>query len=165
MRNELVPRPPQMVGTEQDQTLQTLALHGLYEPLGERIHVRCMEGGGDDFDAGILEDSAELRGELAVAVEDQELFVAQAPVDAVGEVARDLRHERAVGIRVDARDLDHAARVVQHEEHVCVTSPRAVQTSTVKKSAPALPRDAHGARAHQFGEGEQISMTSSISVP
>lgn len=70
--DELVQRAPQMPGAEQDQPLQALALDRLHESLGDRIHVRRLEGGLDDLHVGVVEDAAELGGELAVAVEGQE---------------------------------------------------------------------------------------------
>ena len=41
----------------------------------------------------------------------------------IGEVACDLRHEVAAGVRGDASNLDHARGVMDHEEHVVRDQP------------------------------------------
>jgi hypothetical protein len=118
VRHELLQRSLQVVGAEEDQPFEALSLDGLYKALADGVHVRCHVGRGDDLDAGIAEDAAELVRELRVAVEDHELAGAEEAIDRVGEVARNLRHERIVGVGGDADDLDHAARMANREQHV-----------------------------------------------
>lgn len=93
-----------------------------HELFGDGVHVWGLERRGYDLDAGVPQDATELLGELGVAVEDQEAATREASVP-IRDVARDLRHERVVGVRRDPDDLDHAARVVDHEQHVVRDQP------------------------------------------
>ena len=72
----------------------------------------------DNLGAGVLEDAHELFGVQRVVIEDQELLLAKEAVDLIRQVARDLRHEVAVGVCRDSRDLDYARGVMDYEEHV-----------------------------------------------
>ena len=115
---ELGKHAAQMALAEQDQLAQALPIYCLHPTLGKRIHVGCLNGGAHNLDPGAFEDAAELLREQAVVVEDQELLVAQEAVDVIGQVASNLRHELAAGVRSDASNLDHARGVMDHEEHV-----------------------------------------------
>ena len=108
---------------KQDQLAQALSLDGLHPTLSERIHVRCLEGRAHDLHASVFEGAAELLREQAVVVENQELLVAQKSVDVISQVARDLRHDVAAGVRSDASNLDYARSVLDHEEDVVRDQP------------------------------------------
>ncbi len=66
----------------------------------------------------LLEDLPKLRGELLVAVQDQKALAAQESVVVCGEVASDLRHELAVGVRRDTGYVRPPGLQVDEEEDV-----------------------------------------------
>jgi hypothetical protein len=116
--DEFVQGVLQVVGAKQNQPLKALSLDRLHEAFANRIHIWCLDSSVDHPHPGFLEDVAELRGELGIAVEDQAPLVAQEALARVGEVSRNLRHECRIRARGHARDLDESARVMDHEQHV-----------------------------------------------
>jgi hypothetical protein len=116
--DEFVQGVLQVVGAKQNQLLKALSLDRLHEVFANRIHIWCLDSSVDHPHPGFLEDVAELRGELGIAVEDQAPLVAQEALARVGEVSRNLRHECRIRARGHARDLDESARVMDHEQHV-----------------------------------------------
>jgi hypothetical protein len=72
----------------------------------------------DDADVDGREHRVECRGELAVAVADQELDAAAGVVEVDEQVAGLLCQPGAGGMRTDAEDVDPAGGVLDHEERV-----------------------------------------------
>ena len=103
---------------EQDHPADALSLDAQHPSLGERVHVRSLDGGAHDVDAGRGEDAVELLRERRRVVDHRESLPMKEPVDLIGEVARDLGHEARVRVRGDAGDLDPTCRVLDGEQHV-----------------------------------------------
>ncbi len=103
---------------KQDQLAQAFAFHGLHPAFCERVHVGCLDGCAYDIATSVAKDAAELLREQHVVVDHQELHVAQEAINAVREVARDLRHELAVRMRRDARNVNGSRSVMDHEQYV-----------------------------------------------
>ena len=61
---------------EQEDSVEALGLDRQHPAFGEGVHVGGLVGGPHDFDPGVLEDLAELGGELRVSVEHEEALAA-----------------------------------------------------------------------------------------
>ena len=83
-----------VVASEEDDPIETLRFRRQYPAFGDRVHVGRSIGGAHGRDAGVFEDALELRREQVVVVEDEVSLVAEESVEAVGQVAGDLGHER-----------------------------------------------------------------------
>ena len=75
---------------------------------------------GDEYgiDTGVLEYPEELLRELRIAVADQEAVGKEEAVNGIGQVPRDLCHERLIRVRSRAGDVDSASLQVDQEERV-----------------------------------------------
>jgi len=86
--------------------VETLVLDRTDEPLGERVALQRRNRQLHAPHPTALEDRTALGRELRVAVHQQAALVPQEPIHRVDQVAGDLRHERLVGMRRAAKDLD-----------------------------------------------------------
>ncbi len=100
--NEFTHRSSQGSDTEEDHAVQALRLDGEHSSFSESAAVGRSVRRHHAFDAVIIQHGAELLGELAIIVEDQERCSAQIIAIRIGEIPRDLRHE------VTARSVDSA---------------------------------------------------------
>ena len=81
---------------EEHHPVQTFGLDRQHKSLRVRVAVRGLPRGPDDPHADGLEDVPELRGELHVAVADDETVCPQEPIFRIGQVPGYLRHEGPV---------------------------------------------------------------------
>ena len=95
MTDELSDGTAQRLLTEEDHPLQALALDRQNKPFDVSVQIRRTVRQLNDVRFGVLEQIAKLRGELLVAVQDEESLAAQKAVEWVGEIPTDLHHERA----------------------------------------------------------------------
>ena len=96
MMDELSDGTPQRWLTEEDHPLQALALDRQNKPFDVSVQIRRTVRQPNDVSSDVLEQVAKLRGELLVAVQDEQSLAAQKAVERVGEIPTDLHHERAV---------------------------------------------------------------------
>ena len=71
---------------EEKHSTETLVLDRPDEPLGIGVQVGRAWRQSDDLDAGIVQEIPEIRRELRITVEDQELLLCEETVDRVGDV-------------------------------------------------------------------------------
>ncbi|MFN7586936.1 MAG: hypothetical protein ACK5UQ_00285 [Planctomycetota bacterium] len=121
----------------------------------------CQHG----LDASARQRLVERLGELRVAIDDEELLAAQEAIDRVGEVARDLRHERAVGVGGHARDVHGPGGEVDGEQHVVRHQPARSHTSAEKRSAAAIvPAWAFKNVRHEVGRSGAGAMPAAFKI-
>ena len=90
MMDELSDGTAQRLLTEEDHPLQALALERQNKPFDISVQIRLTVRQPNDVRSGVLEQIAKLRGELLVAVQDEESLAAQKAVEWVGEIPTDL---------------------------------------------------------------------------
>ena len=90
MMDELSDGTAQRLLTEEDHPLQALALDRQNKPFDISVQIRRTVQQPNDVRSGVLEQIAKLRGELLVAVHDEESLAAQKAVEWVGEIPTDL---------------------------------------------------------------------------
>ena len=88
--DELDDGPAQRWLTEEDHSIQALALDRQNKPFNISVQIRRTVRQPNDVHSGVLEQIAELCGELLVAVQDEESLAAQKAVKWVGEIPTDL---------------------------------------------------------------------------
>ena len=113
MMDELSDGTAQRWLTEEDHPLQALALDRQNKPFDVSVHIRRTVRQPNDVSSGVLEQIAKLRGELLVAVHDEESLAAQKAVEWVGEIPTDLHHERAIRPRSDSGQCALFARTAR----------------------------------------------------
>jgi len=64
--------PLEVPGVDDQHPVEALPSHGADEALGDRVGLRCSDGGPDDLDAFGPEDVVEGTAELGVVVAEQE---------------------------------------------------------------------------------------------
>ncbi len=126
MMDELSDGTTQRLLTEENHPLQALALDRQNKPFDVSVQIRRTVRQPNDVRSGVLEQIAKLRGELLVAVHDEESLAAQKAVEWVGEIPTDLHHERAVrpgsysgNVYFSRRQLDDDEHIVGHEPANC----------------------------------------------
>ena len=72
----------------------------------------------NDVRSGVLEQVAKLRGELLVAVQDEESLAAQKAVEWVGKISTNLHHEHAVRSGSDSGNVHFSRRQLDDDEHI-----------------------------------------------
>ena len=72
----------------------------------------------NDNCSSVLEQVAKLRGELLVAVQDEQSIAAQKAVERVGEIPTDLHHEPAVRPGSDSSNVHFSRRQLDDDEHI-----------------------------------------------
>ena len=75
----LAEHAPQVAFAEDDHPTQALTLRRLHPSLGERVHVRRLDGGAHDVDTGRGEDAVELLRERRRVIDHQERLPMQEP--------------------------------------------------------------------------------------
>ena len=118
MMDELSDGTAQRLLTEEDHPLQALALDRQNKPFDVSVQIRRTVRQPNDVRFGVLEQIAKLRGELLVAVQDEESLAAQKAVEWVGEIPTDLHHERAVRPRSDSGNVYFSRRQLDDDEHI-----------------------------------------------
>ena len=118
MMDELSDGTAQRLLTEEDHPLQALALDRQNKPFDVSVQIRRTVRQPNDVSSGVLEQIAKLRGELLVAVQDEESLAAQKAVEWVGEIPTDLHHERAVRPRSDSGNVYFSRRQLDDDEHI-----------------------------------------------
>ncbi len=86
MMDELSDGTARRLLTEKDHPLQALALDRQNKPFDVSVQIRRTVWQPNDVRSGVLEQIAKLRGELLVAVQDEESLAAQKAVEWVGEI-------------------------------------------------------------------------------
>ena len=118
MMDELSDGTAQRWLTEEDHPLQALALDRQNKPFDVSVQIRRTVRQPNDVRSGVLEQIAKLRGELLVAVHDEESLAAQKAVEWVGEIPTDLHHERAIRPRSDSGNVHFSRRQLDDDEHI-----------------------------------------------
>ena len=118
MMHELSDGPAQRSLTEEDHPLQALALARQNKYFDVSVQIRRTVRQPNDVSSGVLEQVAKLRGELLVAVQDEESLAAQKAVERVSEISTDLHHERAVRPGSDSGNVHFSRRELDDDEHV-----------------------------------------------
>src|SRR5262245_15133012 len=101
--------------TEGNELVEALGFEREHEAFRHGIQIRALRRQLEALGARGSEDRAKRRGEQRVAVMNQVALAAQEPVDAVGQVARDLLNPRVVRIADQTGDV-HAARLEVDDE-------------------------------------------------
>jgi hypothetical protein len=91
---------------------------GADEALADRVHPRCLHGGGHDGGACGLEDGVEGRGEVRPAVTDAEPEVPEPVAEVEGQVAGLLYGPVAGGAGGDTADVHPAGAVLDEHQDV-----------------------------------------------
>ena len=86
MMDELGDGTAQRWLTEEDHPLQALALDRQHKPFDVSVQIRRTVRQPNDISSGVLKQVAKLRGELLVAVQDEQSLAAQKAVERVGEI-------------------------------------------------------------------------------
>ena len=122
MTTEFDDGPPQRLFTEEDHPIQALALDRQNKPFDVSVQIRRTVRQPNDVGSGLLDQVPKVRGELLVAVQDEESLAEQKAVDWVGEITAYLHHESAVrpgsdssNVHFSRRELDDDEQVVGHE--------------------------------------------------
>ena len=118
MMDELSDGTTQRWLTEEDHPLQALALDRQNKPFDVSVQIRRTVRQPHDVRSGVLEQIAKLRGELLVAVQDEESLAAQKAVEWVGEIPTDLHHERAIRPRSYSGNVHFSRRQLDDDEHI-----------------------------------------------
>jgi len=118
MTDELGDGPAQRLLTEEVHPIQALALDRQNKPFDVSVQIRRTVRQPNDVSSGVLEQVPKFRGELLVAVQDEESLAEQKAVDRVGEIPTDLHHERAVRPGSDSGNVHFSRRELDDDEHV-----------------------------------------------
>ena len=110
MMGELGDGPAQRWLTEEDHPIQALALDRQNKPFDISVQIRRTVRQPNDICSGVLKQVAKLRGELLVAVQNEQALAAQKAVQRVGEIPTDLHHERAVRPGSDSGNVHFSRR-------------------------------------------------------
>ena len=135
MMDELSDGTAQRWLTEEDHPLQALALDRQNKPFDVSVQIRRTVGQPNDVRSGVLEQIAKLRGELLVAIQDEESLAAQKAVEWVGEIPTDLHHERAIRPRSDSGNMHFSRRQLDDDEHIHLGFDFAIPTTSLLISA------------------------------
>ena len=103
---------------DDQDAVEEFAADGADEAFGDRVGPRRAHRCPDDLDVDGGEDGVEGRGELGVAVADQEPEAPAGVVEVHGQVAGLLGQPRAGRVRGDAEDVYAAGGVLDDEERV-----------------------------------------------
>jgi hypothetical protein len=107
------------MGLVDDQdVVEEFAADGADEAFGDGVGPRCLHGRPDDLDAARGEDGVEGRGELGVAIADEEPQSPASVVEVHGQVAGQLSQPRAGRVRGHPEDVDAALGMFDDEERV-----------------------------------------------
>jgi hypothetical protein len=98
--------------------VEEFAADGADEAFGDGVGPRCLHGRPDDLDAARGEDGVEGRGELGVAIADEEPQSPASVVEVHGQVAGQLSRPRAGRVRGNPEDVDAALGMFDDEERV-----------------------------------------------
>ena len=88
------------------------------QPFDISVQIRRTVRQPNDVRSGVLEQIAELCGELLVVVHDEESLAAQKAVERVGEIPTNLHHERAVRPGSDSGNVHFSRRQLDDDEHI-----------------------------------------------
>ena len=100
------------------EVVEAFAAQGADEAFGNRLGAGCPDGTAEDADVGAVEHGVEGRGELAVPVADQEPELLGAVAEVHQQVAGLLSNPGPGGVSGDPGEVDAAAAVLDHDEHV-----------------------------------------------
>ena len=141
-----------MTAAEDEEPVETFGADGADEPLGVGVRFGCAHGWGDDLDAFATEHLVERRGELAVAIVDQEPHSFKDAGEA--EVAGLLGDPGAVRLRRAPREVDVAAFEFDEEQDVEAAKRKRLKSEEIagehdrrlpaKKHRPTRPSTARG---------------------
>jgi hypothetical protein len=139
VRQELVEGAEQATFPEEDQEgRETLLADRAHEALRVGVGIRRLDGHPHVPHARALDDAVETVRPLAVAIADENAVAHQEPIGRISQSSRGLRHEPGIRSGRRARHVNPSAAEIEHEERVVGDEPARVQTSVVKKSAPAI---------------------------
>ena len=88
------------------------------EAFGDRVRARCLDWGAEDADIGAGEHGVEGGSELGISVADQELELLGAVAEVDEQVASLLGDPGAGGMGGDPGEVNAAAAVLDHDQHV-----------------------------------------------
>ena len=118
MRNEFGYGSSQRLLTEEDHPIQALAFDRQNKPFDVSVQIRGTVRQPNDVRSGLLDQVPKVRGELLIAVQDEEALAEQKAVDWVGEITAYLHHESAVGPGSDSSNVHFSRRELDDDEHV-----------------------------------------------
>ncbi len=90
MMNEFGYRSSQRLLAEENHPIETFAFYRKNKPFHVSVQVRRTVRQANDSSSGIVDEFSKLRGELLVAVEDEETLAEQKAVERISEIAPDL---------------------------------------------------------------------------
>jgi hypothetical protein len=125
---------------QRNQPIETFFLDRSHEAFGVRVCIRSVFGDRHDTDARLSEPTEYVAAPFPIAITDQHMRLAYHTGLRHRQRSDDLLHEQRLRIRRGSEDLHTRGRQIDDEDCVNVTRPRHVQTSVVKKSAPAIAR-------------------------
>ena len=108
----------EVAGSGDQEVIEAFAAQGADEAFGDRVGAGCPDGAAEDADVGAVEHGGEGRGELAVAVADQEPELLGAVAEVHEQVAGLLGDPGPGGVSGDPGEVYAAAAVLDHDEHV-----------------------------------------------
>ena len=180
MMDELRDGTTQRWLTEEDHPLQALALDRQNKSFDISVQIRRTVRQPNDVRSGVLEQIAKLRGELLVAVQDEESLTAQKAVEWIGEIPTDLVLSKNTNeLKTGARDVSNQrrlrlgspmeARILGHEEAEPFAVGTALTGGPPHRSQRALlthwaPTSGHDAQS-LFGIRVQCSMLDDFHQP
>ncbi len=111
-------RMPERARADDDHPVQALGPARPHESLGVGVAVRRMPRAEEHVHASASKDVTERLAEPLVAIEDRQPLLRKEPVDAVGQVARDLHHELLAWVRRAPDVFDGSCREIDREDRV-----------------------------------------------
>ena len=160
MMDELSDGTTQRSLTEEDHPLQALALDRQNKPFDISVQIRRTVRQPNDVSSGVLKQVPKLRGELLVAVQDEESLAVQKAVEWVGEIPTDLHHERAIWPGSYSGNVYFSRRQLDDDEahsrsRACeLWRPRRVKKSVAATVSQWAARNVrHGVRSLRSGAG------------
>jgi hypothetical protein len=117
MLNKLVDNGIQMTLAKWNNMPQALGFDRTHKSFGKRVQVGTVCRESQEFDIGRGQELLEVVRVQWVSVDDEVAETIEWAGDGIGQVARDLRHPRAVGMGRDARDVDSTRLEVDDEEN------------------------------------------------
>ncbi len=139
MQSVLAKGMPKRTFAEQDQTFKTFFFNRANKPFRVGITPRRPWRTSHWLDARSIEGISEGLSELRGPIHNVKRVVPEEAIEFVGELARDLHHERTVGVRRCACNGTLSCRQLDHKQHVISDQTfLGVHTSMVKQSVAAI---------------------------
>jgi len=138
MRHERGDGPSKVALPERHDAMQTFPFDGAYEALGVRIGIRGAMRCLDDLQPSLRELVPHGTAPLGIPIADEHSVAHERPIVGEHQRAGDRFHEQGIGMTCAAEQLDPPRGEIDDEQRIERDEPRAVHTSVVKKSAPAI---------------------------